>query len=317
MKTTILYSFVLLTMLGIGFSCKKVIEEVKPPVVTKPGSSTTPPVSTTPVATTPVSSTQPEQPMTELVWDEACQIVKTTYKEVIDNGPYINPELITVGGKTFKVGLKTITNYKYDEKGRILSEIYGPDSDSTYRTYKYEGRRVYLYSLLFNGYNKKILRLDTIKLNSQGLSERNGENYFLVDYDQDGYPISYVNFNGNYTGSVVMEQKNTIGVTVNYGTPIGTFIYRFTYDTTKLNLPVIKRYLGRESQNLPIQQITEVQKSLYYPNDLVAQINYYYQYDTQGRVKRRIAYERPLNQSWIFGTFNGGIGVTDYEYACK
>lgn len=93
MKTFFLHALVLLTTLGLEVGCRKEVDIVLP-----------------------------EFPIQELVWDEPCLISRTIYKTVVSYGPYIDPEQITIGGKTFKVGVSEDICYTYDDRGRVVLE---------------------------------------------------------------------------------------------------------------------------------------------------------------------------------------------------
>jgi hypothetical protein len=304
MKTTILYSLVLLTMLGIGLSCKKVIEEVTPPVVTKPGSSTTP-TSTTPVATTPTADTA-----WLAAYPPGCRIVKTVYKGYFNStSQRIDPEIITLDdGRKVEVSLFSTDYNKYDAQGRIF-EI---------RTEYGNGRK---FLDPFNYSNNMLIvkrnfltYTDTLILNAAGFIKLKSPNSTReIQYNQDGQVINkYASpgpelanryENGNLIWEADIQRSDYIAdQTVTY-----------KYDLTHANLPVIYQYYGKSSRNLPIEALRNA--CCDFGGALVYRKTFTYTFDERGRVKRRVTHGTGYNQ-WLITDDPGGIGVTDYEYEC-
>lgn len=91
-----LYSLVMLILLGLGIGCKKEVEPVKPLVVISP----------------------PQ------VDNSKCRIMKETYKTIIrgDNG--IDAEDVMIGGKNTRIYKSRENRYEYDATGRLGVESY-------------------------------------------------------------------------------------------------------------------------------------------------------------------------------------------------
>jgi hypothetical protein len=281
---TLLTTLILFVMLGLG--CKKPVEPV------------------TPVVQPPV------------LWNDACRVSRTVYKTIMDQGPLPEPEEITVGGKRVRVGISNQTHLTYDNQGRLVREDHGKTSDSLYTIYRYTATELYVNAFR-KGNGKLNVRQDTVRLDTRGLANRGPFDLFYFEYNDEGYPIRRTYWNKSILGINTVEQGNLVERQLAYEGPIGTYTFRTSFDLTKANIPVIKRFLGRDSKNLPLVEITNISKSLYQPNGDVYQIEYSYTFDEQGRVKRRIAYGKPLSPNYVMAVDPGGIGVMDYEYECK
>jgi hypothetical protein len=136
-----LTGFFLLVLL---WACTHAPEPDPLPVITPPGSTTTPPVAATPVSTTSapvntiIGSTTGISITTATTYtvptDFAtayadvpqppadCRIVKATYKTVRYGGPILAPEYVTVGNTTFQVSTQYTTTYSYDSQRRLIRE---------------------------------------------------------------------------------------------------------------------------------------------------------------------------------------------------
>jgi hypothetical protein len=320
MKTTILYSVVLLTMLGIGLSCKKVIEEVKPPVVTKPGSSTQP-TSTTPVATTPTADT---------AWLSAyppgCQLVKTVYKpSATGRSSVLDMETIKLDdGQNVKISVLSTSYYKYDGQGRIV-EVKDVLADSNfYWLYKFNYKETIL-TLETTFTSRKENKTDITPIDTMVLYPNGFIRHYRIgtigpgrQYNQDGQLI-------NKYGSTVTELANRYeNGNLIWESAIQRLIYlngvrtettdqtvEYKYDLTHANLPVIYQYEGKLSRNLPIESnryaCCDFGGALVYRETLT------YTFDERGRVKRRVRHGTGYNQ-WLIIPDVDGVGVTDYEY---
>jgi hypothetical protein len=330
MKTTILYSLVLLTMLGIGLSCKKVIEEVKPPVVTKPGSSTTP-TSTTPVATTPTTTTPtvptitiPDTPTAN--YDNVpqppanCRIVRTTYKTVIYQGPIIDREVITIDGKTFVVSTTAKTTYSYDNQGRLVKdrqERWLGKVDSV--TYQYFSDKIISRQNQYQYTEKKYYsRTDTLVLNAQGLAISKPGSYLKGTFDTNNFLIKGETVRDGYTLSLITQSITNGNIQTKedyqFG-ETGTIISTYSYYLTRPNLPTLTTFYGKSSKNLPAKMLISGYGSIA-GDGLKYVVVYFYEFDSIGRIKRRIAYGIRLNDKWWYEFDTDGIGITDYEYEC-
>ena len=65
----------------------------------------------------------------------------------------------------------------------------------------------------------------------------------------------------------------------------------YKYDLTRTNIPSFRQYVGRQSRNLPVEELTSVSDL----NGPVHRKAYTYTSDQRGRVKRRISSGEGLN----------------------
>ncbi len=95
MKTTLLYSLLFVTLLGVGIGCKKEVEPVKPPVVVSPPTSG--------MASLPITNVDTWGNVVPFVLaPPGCRIVREEIKYPADIIGYI-PERMTINGKEFLV----------------------------------------------------------------------------------------------------------------------------------------------------------------------------------------------------------------------
>ncbi len=294
MKTTMLYSLLFLTLLGVGIGCKKEVE-----------------------------------PTNTAVYPPGCRIARTFYKNPTIGRAKditINPETITLNdGSQVEVSLVGTADYTYDDKKRI-TEIYDRVPGGSYFLYRfvYTPQKLYRenesFSAEINIQPNPSSRRDTLTLDQQGLR---------VLIDEEGKSISYYNTDGQFLGDgPTPNQKNTyengnlVEQMINatwtqqsgQWTPFDYRLTRFSYDLQRPNLPAVQQFLGRGSRNLPIKEVWEMQKSSQFPAGPVYQKTFTYSYDAQGRVKRRVAYGKALYRGWFVEDDPYGVGVTDYEY---
>jgi hypothetical protein len=323
MKTTMLYSFILLTLLGLGISCKKEVEPVKPPVVVSPPTSTTtPPVSptiTTPAPETIISATYVAPNSIETAYADVpqppanCRIARTTYKTVVLQGPILEPETIMVDGRIVTVATQTKTSYQYDNQGRlVLDRRVQTRGKTDSLRYKYSPDSVVVNRDIFSfGDNRYYNWVDLLPIDNKGLVKTD---VGVLQYDSEGFLLKRASSDGYnvFTYEIV---KNNITKTDYYsGYGWGTETFAHEYYPTRPNLPTLTPFYGRESQNLPAKMTRSVKGSSFYSDGLKHQIVYIYVFDGQGRVKRRIASGTKLSPGWPFEADTYGIGVTDYEY---
>ena len=307
-----LYSLLFLTLLGVGIGCRKKVEEIKPPVVVSPPTSTTEPTSTTPTSPT-VSFLDAYPP--------GCQVVKTILKRrsyaIQDKSLIIDPEILVLEDFTqVPISLATITHYVYDSQGRIIEA-----RNQEYYGRVYSTRFVYKSDTLYISGDPNIGDgKDTLLLNKQGFIEYNGlqiGNSRGRKYNQDGQLINrygspdpkLVNRyeNGNLIWGVDTQKLRYINGVL---TEAVDRSIQYGYDTRYANLPNIYQYYGRQSRNLPTEELMS-SADFQYP---VHVRNYSYTFDERGRVKRRIYHSTILNPLWLLT--DGVVGTTDYEYEC-
>ena len=305
MKTTMLYSLLFLTMLGLGIGCKKEVEPVKPPVV-KP----TPPTSTT----TPTSTTQPAPVF--LTPPPNCVIAKTVYKSVNLQGPVREQEIVKIDGKTFTVSIQKETYYYYDQQGRLITEIFGTTlGDSGRVQYDYQPGRILVDKRYTGSGNQLVTRRDTILLDNRGLAIRREDYQEQGEYDAEGYLIKLTSRIKKET--ITIENGNSVKYDGDFGVNGGQRIFYSFYDEKILNnQPNQKPYYGRSGRNAYTRILIEVQNSTYLPSGKVYEEIYPKEYDQYGRTKREVQYGKKLNSSWPYHFNTNGIGVMYYEYAC-
>ncbi len=314
MKTTMIYSLILLTLLGLGIGCKKEVEEVKPPVVVGPPTSTTTP----PVATTVISSTAIPLPNYDFVVQPPanCRFTKLIFKAV-NNGtfPVVDPETVTADGASYTVSKEYEVLYSYDQLGRLVQTDYiSAGGSKAVRKYEYTSQRIFrsfFPDLSIQG-NKN--HLDTIPLNGRGLST-GPPDYHLIEYDAEGFPVRYLN-NGKLAAQVFVEQSNIVKYASYVGSEFGTGSDTTLYFLSRPNLPNLYPFLGKSSKNLVARNTTSMIGSTLYPNGNVYQLNYYYTFNEKGLATRVVRHGIKLNQNWPFTPDGGAINITYYEYSC-
>ena len=309
-----LYSLLFLTMLGVGISCKKEVEEIKPPVVVSP------PVSTTPIATTPTS------PTTVLLtnYPPGCRIARTIYKTLTvnrDKAIIFDPETVTLeDGRKVEVSTTIIAQYLYDAKGQITDRKQKMILGSWNFNYTYTSTTLYIRNeSKRDDEQMSVIGTDTLRLNERGYILRldSKPSPPLYIYNQEGQRISkYGNvpaiFNQYQNGNLTREVATGVGYTVNgQRVDMPDNVYTYRYDTLRPNLPVIYQFEGKSSRNLPIERIDYASDL---PSGPVYRKSFTYFYDSVGRVKRRITYGKALNPQWGLEDDLYGIGVTDFEY---
>ena len=144
MKTTMPYSLLFLTLLGVSIGCKKELE--------------------------------PVEDLQYSVYPPDCQIERTIYK----NSSYsrkpddtFNPEIITLaGGSKIKVSLVLTTKFVYDLQGRTLEQKM-ESSIGGYYFFRcaHAGNRLMVRGDYFpqpGGQNSTLIQNDTLILNDQG-----------------------------------------------------------------------------------------------------------------------------------------------------
>jgi hypothetical protein len=293
MKTTMIYGLLFLTLLGLGISCKKEVE--------------------------PIDDVQSS------VYPPGCQIARIIYK----NSSYsrkpedtFNPEIITLAdGSKIKVSLVDTTYFVYDTQSRLIeSRIQGPREFYYSFRYTYTTNTLIIYGKYFsrfNSQNSSVFQNDTLILNDQGFVLYQGTNKNLrpLAYNQAGQLINrYGNpapelanqyENGNLMWTVDLQRLVYING-ANVEKADRTIAYK--YDLTRPNIPSFRQYIGKQSRNLPVEELT----SVYDLNGPVHRKTYTYTFDQRGRVKRRISSGEGLNPAWLIA--GDTESLLDYEY---
>lgn len=240
-----------------------------------------------------------------------CRILKETYKTL--DGKQGEAETVRVENKAYNVQTDRVTTFAYDEQGRLKTEsyVYSMGSPGTI-SYSYEPEQIVRTYSETNGVS---LRKDTILLNEQGFISRQGNLKFR--YDAQGFKVqSFIDSQVLWTYEIKSGNVTKIIYTIEDGS-INQMTYDYTHNTTKPNLPNRYLFLGRSNSNLLSRELFTIDKTTsYYKPGPAYETKYYYVFDGQGRVKRRIAIGKNLNPTWDLEADPYGVGVIDYEYAC-
>lgn len=149
---------------------------------------------------------------------------------------------------------------------------------------------------------------DTIPLNSRGYDDK-----YL--YTEQGLLLKRKSF-GNDT--VKVDSNNLLYHLSGVPDDKGTIRDMYSYDLTRPAIPPIYQYFGIGNQNLIVSIVTSASNSYYLKTGPVYRIDYFYNFDVNGRVKREIQVDTEYPKSgWFFHVHSGGIGVTDFEYTCQ
>ena len=313
MKTTMLYSLLFLTMLGVGIGCKKEVEEVKPPVVVTPPVSTTP---ASPTMTPPSTTTATPIPVTDVASLTAvppvltvanCRLVRTVQKM---GGLSIlrDPEILITPNYSLTISAADGTNYTYDGQGRLKSKYFDRNDSLTY-SYTPDSIRIAAYRRS----SSDVPPLELIQLNTNGLAVRNRASQLSNEYDTEGYVIRQ--YSGNRT-SYRYKIENGNEVEMRWFSASGDVVNQTTYYSDRPNLPAPTIIFGKPSRNLPKQLIKSIYGSELYDDGPVNQADYYYVYDARGLVKRRITVRTTRNTRWSFATYDETTSIIDYTYEC-
>jgi hypothetical protein len=317
MKSTFSLLLIGLCVLLAALACQNNLEpvfpvdEVAPPVTTKPVTSTAPALPVTNVAAL-TAITPP--PLTRF----NCRIVKTIHKQGgVFTGPDPNPEVIIALGDTITAYRVVTTFYKYDEQGRISRITEGPPNTDFFKTFSYDKGAVYTERLTTMEGKGKFVEKDTILLNEQGLKKYKISKAFGVErlYDSDGY---FIGHKGESRPTVLVENRNLTKDWAYFSDgQIISGVYE--YDLNRPGLPNPLTYLGRSypAVNQETKFTLYAQNSSDYRDGVLYTLHNYYKYDQYGRVScwiRYSQYERGSN--YYLGQYIGGLGITYYEYEC-
>ena len=234
-----------------------------------------------------------------------CRISREVVKTWYDGPNKEDSEVIVIDGKPFTVGVYTRTRYTYDAQGRIVRED-NERRPEFWVTYTYAPATI-VKTIRGNSPNGVLENfITTIPLSGQGLDARK-------KYDIEGYPLDSVYADGRPTSKRI--NGNWVEAW-GYGSDI-TIKTTFQYDTTKTNLPNKYPFYGKLNKNLETSSVAEVVGGFYSWGELYRNKNYY-EFDTYGRVKRRIVYfQRTYKGPYMPYVLTGlRIEVTDFEYEC-
>ncbi len=118
------------------------------------------------------------------------------------------------------------------------------------------------------------------------------------------------------TSTFKLEMNNLLASSEVYYTG-GRLNLANTFDLLHTALPQIRQFRGSGDRNLMVSGTAIAQGIPNYRDGPVYQIDHYYEFDSNGRVKREIQLDSQFPGSgWVFGVNLGSIGVFDYEYEC-
>ncbi len=285
MKTTMLYSLLFLTLLGVGIGCKKEVEEVKPPVVVG----------------------LPDYNCPGLHGD---RVVKIIYKQedtqVFAGSP---PEQMMINGRLVTLNKQRDTSYGYDLNGKLKSE-YNVYSDSALDTTRYSYTISHFIRHYKYYFDKKLVRekRDSVELDANGfpLKTFDGDNTL---YDKDGYLLKVSN---NYNKSVEVKEGNIIKRVSSALEGNGNIILTYDYDSTIV--VASNPFLGYINKNLLLKETISQDGPSPYPIGSVYVKTQKYVFDKQKKVTKKIEYgERTNIGFWPYTTYPN---VTEYYYNC-
>lgn len=279
-----IYSLVMLTMLGLGIGCKKEVEPVKPPVVvTPPGSATLSEPSTSKVV--------------RMVFKEA-------RKQIFDNVP---PEQVLINGKTVEINKKNETTYFYDSQNRLVLEVMleSPTVVDSTRFYYYP---TYVVSAGYGYKNGKLVGqlIDTIFTDENGFMKQFSSGIYLKRNAQ-GYFADYA--------SKILEIRNgnVTRITTSALEGNGHLILTYDYDTTRFPPSRPQSFWGPESYHLRTKETISEDRGTSNSIWAIYIKTNNYTFDRQGRVSRKVQYAARTNTGfWPYETLTN---VTEYEYA--
>jgi hypothetical protein len=232
-------------------------------------------------ATTPTSPNTPTVPTSTGPY-QGYRLVSEDVRKIFDYGL----EKVVVNGKTYYLSLlpDVQIDYGYDSQGRITSETQtesGLNSRTILTTYAYGP------SSLERGYY--LSEKGGITNRYTGLSTLNSAGYIVSDslinvssttyaYDANGYMIR------QRKGNTLITREINNGNMVKQTTNNQTYT-TYSYDLTKPSQPAISNLLGKVSLNLLIREETVSTDFTGTRSNLT---NYSYEFDSKGRVSRRI-----------------------------
>jgi hypothetical protein len=316
MKTTMLYSLLFLTLLGVGIGCKKEVEDVKPPVVVSPPTSgTTLPVSTTPVATTPTAPTMTTPVSFSFSEGPApanltnCRVLQHVTKVTYAAKPYIDTEVIVIGGQSYTVSSSTKTAFEYDSQGRLLKET------EVYYLWK-TSVTTYIYQAGFVLRQKDTNPTDTLWLNAQGFVDRE-TNYKNYTYSTDGLLTGYDYLKPPIYERFITENGNQTQIIGYYGTSLGTWTYTYSHNLAQKNTVMNAGLYGKPDRNVQTGRVivTKNVSPEYAPNGEIRKDDIYTEFDKYGRIKRTIQV-KTFEAKDVNTPLGPNVKVTDFQYEC-
>ncbi|WP_138994106.1 hypothetical protein [Larkinella sp. C7] len=233
--------------------------------------------------------------------DLSCQVLTFTAIEKSSRSeiPYWQPldETAQLDGKPVQIGTKYTEKYTYDEQNRLSQYYRNPTGNFTPTTLNY----TYEPGLMKGGYSD-------IALNDQGL---------LADINTNTQVPTYYTYNAE--GYLI--RKETLGMVQTYTIVDGNLIneeailvatgskvvYEYEYDLTRPNLPNIAPQEGKTSKNLPTKMTTRGYEGS--NEQHVNVFDYHYEYDENGRVKRRYFLDTSVSVPYY--------RITDFTYTCR
>ncbi len=237
----------------------------------------------------------------------SCLVVRAIHKTGWGYLVNVDPEQITINGKTYTVYKESDIYYTYDEKGKLIREIgKGAGGGTTNKSLTYTPSKIYTKWQSI-GPNDVVVQtyLDTISLNAQGYDDR---------HIYDKYDLQLTYKSNQKKANIKVQNNNLVFIPESYDYTINSSI---TFDLTRLAVPQIRQYEGIGNKNL-ITELTLICQGGFYGLGPIFGITYFYEFDEKGRVKREIQLDKEYpGSNWPFGINPLGIGVIDYEYECR
>ena len=233
--------------------------------------------------------------------DLSCQVLTFTAIEKSSRSeiPYWQPldETAQLDGKPVQIGTKYTERYTFDEQNRLSQYYSEPNGNFSTTTLNY----YYEPGLMKGGYSD-------IALNDQGLLAditTNTQVPTYYTYNSEGYLTRKATPGLVYTYTIV--DGNLINEEVISVQTQSKVVYEYEYDLTRPNLPNIAPQEGKTSKNLPTKLTSKNYDQSNDPYVLV--YDYKYEYDENGRVKRRYFLEPSVSVPYY--------RITDFTYTCR
>lgn len=240
----------------------------------------------------------------------ACLIATQTTKELVRPSQQfkLDMETVIIGNETFQVSTTKKSVYRYDTKGRILTEYNSyTDGHADSVCYQYKSGAVTIRTIdIMN----KTFYTEVAELNRQGLAEKLPDGN-QATYDQDGYYLTYKNKQGK---AAKIDNGNTLEneIVGHDGTP--NSVFKSEYDLSKASLPFIRSFYGKIRNLRTSHTIDQNGPFGVYPE--VYSVVHKYIFGDEGRIMRQILRGKdghgPVKYIW------GGdqVIVNDFSYVC-
>jgi hypothetical protein len=315
MNRTFFFFLTGLCLLLLALACRHTPDVVVPVDPELPVSETvTTPTGSKILSTTYTIPASPETAYANVPQPPAdCRIVKIITKSSTNNESAIEPELVTIDGTTFRIGIGNTTTYVYDSQRRLVLErrVFQGGQDSV--RYIYSAGQVVMnkseYDFYIKGYNNSTY---TYLVDNRGYP-RNVPGGQKVD--ADGFVVGLNAPFDPYGLSTtrIVKDMNIISESGYVSGGFGFTIKKRDYYIARPAVPALTPFINRSSRNLEAGVITSTEGSIYWRDGSKQQHNRTYTFDSEGRVKRELSRGFTLTTDWFT---TEPIYVKDYEYTC-